>query len=163
MHADLDKFVIKLSEKDIENEFNDAEWESDVARAAFLGAIYLTEDSDQSADEVIRSIIDYNIMKKLNKLVLSKANPLPSKYTWDNTIDKATAFDILENYVAQVHLLKETDTLDKPIKLKLSIRNKEIAQSLNKEYEYLKLLNQDLDITLKSITNTSYLFVFSKK
>lgn len=163
MNNDLEKFLINISEEDINKAFNDEEWENNVANAAFYGAVCLTS-SKQSSEEIISEIINYNVLKKLRDLFIAKSNPLPEKYHWDNKIDVKTAFAILENYVAQVSLLNEAERLDKKITLKIITSNKDINKKLKEWCEYFQKANLNaLKIALIHSTKNTYIITFDKK
>ena len=163
MNNDLEKFLINISEEDINKTFNDEEWENNVANAAFYGAVCLTS-SKKSSEEIINEIINYNVLKKLRDLFIAKSNPLPKKYCWDNEINIETAFAILENYVAQVSLLNEAERLDKTITLKIITSNKNINKKLKEWCEYFQKVNLNtLKITLIHSTKNTHIITFDKK
>lgn len=161
MNKDLEKFIVNISEDDIIKEFDDTEWEDNVANAAFLGAITLSQVTDKFPEEIIHEIVSYNVLKKLRNLFISKSNPLPESYKWNSKTDESDAFAILENYIAQVTLLKQAERLDKPIILKITNTNKKIHQKLNPWCDYFQKMNSNiLNISLKQINKNTYLYTF---
>lgn len=163
-NKDLDLFMIDISEEDIAEAFSDEQWEEDVANAAFLGAVYLAGKTNKNPENLINDIVTYNINKRLRKLFVSKSKPLPKKITWTRFTSIMDAFYLLENYIAQVVILKEAELFDKPIKLELEINdNIELQDKISQWCEKFQKKYSSIKITLKSKSKTNYNLTFKDK
>ena len=120
---DLDQFKIDISEEEIAEALSDEEWEAAIADAAFVGAIYLSKITNRAPDTIINEIVTYNVNKKLRQLFIEKSKPLPKSFVWDEYTTLPNAFYLLENFIAQVTMIKEAEWFNKPIKLQITINN----------------------------------------
>jgi len=163
-NKDLDLFMVDISEEEIAEAFSDEQWEEDVANAAFLGAVYLSAKTNKNPENLINEIVTYNINKRLRKLFVAKSKPLPKKLTWTKFTTVVDAFYLLENYVAQVIILKEAELFDKPIKLELEIKdNVELQDKISGWCEKFQTKYPAIKITVKNKNNTTYNITFKNK
>lgn len=161
--SDLDLFKVDISEEEIAEAFSDEQWENDIADAAFIGAVYLSKVTNRNPEAIINEIVTYNINKRLRKLFVSKSKPLPKKLTWTQFTTISEAFYILENFIAQVTILKEAEQFVKPIKLELVIENnKELQDKLPKWCERFQTKYTAIKMVLKTNKN-SYTITFKDK
>lgn len=162
MHNDLDNFIVNITDEDIIKEFDDTEWENNVADAAFIGAICLAGSDKKSPEETIHEIVKYNVLKKLNNLFLAKSKPLPKKLVWDKDYDINTAFAVLDNFVAQVVLMKETEHFNENIKLTITITNDILKEKIEDWYSYFQQRNQSYFNINMTRSKNNYIFQFTK-
>lgn len=131
-------FIPVITSDDIEKVLTDTEWEDNVSEAALFAVTHCSKNKTDS-DKILRKVINYNITQQIKKLYLKKANPLPKIITWNNTINKTSAYELLEYIILQFCLLKETNSNLKH-SMNLIINNKDIEIKLKtwcKRFEIL--------------------------
>lgn len=149
-------FDVNISTEDILDYFDDTAWENNVADAAFLGAVTLKKDPEK----VIHDIVHYNVLKRLRELFISKSKPLPKQMIFDSELTQVEAFYLLENFIAQVVILKQAEKLTETVKLSLIVENeivkiklKQWCLSLQNEYE------NEIEIKTRKINENKYSIV----
>ena len=149
-------FDVNISTEDILDYFDDTAWENNVADAAFLGAVTLKKDPEK----VIHDIVHYNVLKRLRELFISKSKPLPKQMVFDSELTQVEAFYLLENFIAQVVILKQAEKLTETVKLSLIVENeivkiklKQWCLSLQNEYK------NEIEIKTRKINENKYSIV----
>lgn len=149
-------FDVNISTEDILDYFDDTAWENNVADAAFLGAVTLKKDPEK----VIHDIVHYNVLKRLRELFISKSKPLPKQMIFDSELTQVEAFYLLENFIAQVVILKQAEKLTETVKLSLIVENeivkiklKQWCLSLQNEYK------NEIEIKTRKINENKYSIV----
>lgn len=149
-------FNVDISTEDILDYFDDTAWENNVADAAFLGAVTLKKDPEK----VIHDIVHYNVLKRLRELFISKSKPLPKQMIFDSELTQVEAFYLLENFIAQVVILKQAEKLTETVKLSLIVENeivkiklKQWCLSLQNEYK------DEIEIKTRKINENKYSIV----
>ena len=149
-------FNVDISTEDILDYFDDTAWENNVADAAFLGAVTLKKDPEK----VIHDIVHYNVLKRLRELFISKSKPLPKQMIFDSELTQVEAFYLLENFIAQVVILKQAEKLTEAVKLSLIVENeivkiklKQWCLSLQNEYK------NEIEIKTRKINENKYSIV----
>lgn len=149
-------FDVNISTEDILDYFDDTAWENNVADAAFLGAVTLKKDPEK----VIHDIVHYNVLKRLRELFISKSKPLPKQMIFDSELTQVEAFYLLENFIAQVVILKQAEKLTETVKLSLIVENeivkiklKQWCLSLQNEYK------NEIEIKIRKINENKYSIV----
>lgn len=103
---------IIIKNEEIEKVFEDEEWRENVADAAFIAALYTTP-LNEDPKEVIRRVINYNVVKQFKTIFVNNAKPLPKVIVWRSGYSKVDAMYLFDNYIAQVFLIKESGNLKK--------------------------------------------------
>ncbi len=128
--ADLDQFKIELTDEDIDQILNDKEWEDSVVDAALLFAPTLSSITNNSVDNLVTEIINYNTLKRIHNLVLDKLKPLPKAVCFDKKTSRVDAIWFLENYISQVALLKKAGKLLKQAKLQITLSDLKLKNDI---------------------------------
>jgi len=146
-------FALNITDADIEKAFNDQDWLNSVASATLLGVAYATENTtlNKTPEDILHEIINYNIIKRLQSVFLSKAQPLPKLIEWDNTTTSSFAYDSLENILIQALLLKEANKFEDKIAFTISIKNDVIKKSILNWLEEFRKTYVMFKITCKVI------------
>lgn len=160
MSNEYDWFNVDITDSDIENLFSDEKWETEVSDAAFFAARYFSGKINETPENIVKNVINYNVIRKLQELFVSKSKPLPVEIIWNESMEFQNAIFLLENYFAQVTLLKSVGKLLKPIKLKLIINNVDIQNRVLGWYDILQNEYTSLKVTFKQKSNNEYLLTF---
>lgn len=145
-------FDVNLSDEEIQDYFEDTQWEDNVADAAFFGAILLSNKIDRNPEEIIHEIVSYNVLKRLRELFISKSKPLPKEMFWDSALDQTEAYYLLENYVAQAVILKQAEKFENTLNLKLKITDLNIKRKLKQWcLNFQEKYKSEIKITCKKV------------
>lgn len=166
MKNKLDWIITDISEKELNETFNDVEWETNVVDAAFYGTTNLLKlfpEKDPTA--LISKIINYNVTKKLNQFFASKIKPLPKKLTFDKTDLLEEIIYILDNYMSLVYILKQAQTLKPKTKLDIYTHTQSLQNNIKKWYDRIKdtYTNDGLILQYTKVDNTHCYIIIKNK
>lgn len=139
----------------LENE----EWQESVADAAFVAAMYTTS-LNRDVKDIIREVINYNVIRKFRDLFLSNSKPLPKDIIWHSGYSKLDAEYLFENYLSQVFLMKENGNLNNKIVLNVYTDDKVLRNMVKALCKKYSNVHKSLNISLKENVKNKIVITF---
>ena len=113
-----------LPPDEVEQLLDDCAWEDGVVEAASFIAQQYSSKLNKDPYDLMNSIIEYNLTKKLHSAILHNSEPLPAQFNWKE-MPSNEAFYEFEDFVARAYLLKTVEKF-KPMKMKVLLSQNNI-------------------------------------